>query len=106
MARSACRSRDSGTGWRNCQRMISPLATSTTESSPNPTSAIEPETATTKEPRDTVAGSADHLALREHGDGGVAGGLLRCRADRPHGQMDVTHSGWSMKGFRLCCQLS
>ena len=42
--RSARRSRDSGSGWRNCHKMISPLLTSTTESSPNPTSATDPAT--------------------------------------------------------------
>jgi len=45
MSRSACRSRVSGSRWRNCHRMTSPLDTSTTESSPNPTRATEPATA-------------------------------------------------------------
>ena len=41
MSRSARRSRVSGNGCRNCQRITSPDDISTTESKPNPTSAIE-----------------------------------------------------------------
>lgn len=39
--RPAACSLDSGSGWRNCHKMISPLATSTVESRPNPSSAAE-----------------------------------------------------------------
>ena len=44
MRRRARCSRSSGTGWPNCQRMTSPLITSTVESSPKPTSAVESAT--------------------------------------------------------------